>query len=300
MLESTGNKVSYILADNPVFTFPYRFFQPEDIHCYILDESGVEKTLLINQDFSVENKSDYSSGANITLVTSGTPNLPSGIPAGAVLTICRELSFTQTLSLPNLGKLPSSSMEKTLDSIVMMIQQLAEALSRCYMISHGMDWEDNPDDIASLDRKINTVNTKLNELENFVNSSLTNEKIRELANTRCWTCELVTIVPGTEVSFLHGLGISAIISRVVAMVNLKCVNPSGADGYLVGEYAPAVLKSNPDDNGFSGYCPIIPQLTATQVKCQTPAAGVWLLNHTSGKLVQANPENWKYEFRIYY
>ena len=103
MLETTSNKIVYeIKSDSKIFAFPIRFFQPSDIVCY-LDNVELENGV----DFSVETKTDYSSGANITL------NIP--VSAGSKLAILRILPEIQETSLPEYGKLPSTSLEKQLD-----------------------------------------------------------------------------------------------------------------------------------------------------------------------------------------
>lgn len=122
MLETTSNKIVYeIKSDSKIFAFPIRFFQPSDIVCY-LDNVELENGV----DFSVETKTDYSSGANITL------NIP--VSAGSKLAILRILPEIQETSLPEYGKLPSSSLEKQLDKIVMICQQLKEVLDRAVVL----------------------------------------------------------------------------------------------------------------------------------------------------------------------
>ena len=135
MIESVSNKLVYTVGSGTQFAFNLRFTAPEEIHCYIL--RGNEETELVRGvDFSVEVKSDYSSGALITL-TPGSDLLPE-LPAGAVLSICRELPYIQSTALPDHGKLPSEMLELQLDKLVMMIQQLREICSRALTVPHGM------------------------------------------------------------------------------------------------------------------------------------------------------------------
>ena len=123
MIETTNNKLSYTVGMTAVFPFPIRFFEPEDIHCYLLDSNDVSTELVLGTDFSIETKENYEHGANITL-------LMDPLPDGQTFTIVREMAITQGVSLPNTGKLPTLSLEKQLDRQIMICQQLKEAQTR--------------------------------------------------------------------------------------------------------------------------------------------------------------------------
>ena len=139
MLETTSNKVVYELnGESNVFAFPIRFFQPSDIVCYLDNvklESGV--------DFVVETKSNYENGANITLNVEGK--------TGAKLAIMRILPEIQETSLPEYGKILSSSLEKQLDKIVMICQQMKEGIDRSVKIDPA--GENTPDEMVQLIQK---------------------------------------------------------------------------------------------------------------------------------------------------
>lgn len=123
MIESTQNKLNYVVGESAVFPFNLRFFRPEDIKCF-LNQDNVQTELVRNVDFSVERKENYDSGANVTL-------LLNELPTGATLSILRICDITQDLALPENGKLPSSGLERQLDKLTMIAQQQAEELSRC-------------------------------------------------------------------------------------------------------------------------------------------------------------------------
>lgn len=126
MLENEVNKIVYLVGEARVFSFSVRFFSAQDISCYLEQDDGESTLLILNVDYSIEAKNDYTEGANITL-------LIDPLPTGKKLAIARELSLTQELSLPDYGKLPASSLETQLDKIVMMIQQQAENLQRAIL-----------------------------------------------------------------------------------------------------------------------------------------------------------------------
>lgn len=121
MIESTSNKLSFVIGETPVFPFNIRFFKPEDIKCYIQSD-GIER-MLDAREFSIENKSEYDHGANITL-------LMDPLPVGSTLIIVRECEIVQDVSFPTNGKFPSKGNENALDKLTMIAQQLAEKLSR--------------------------------------------------------------------------------------------------------------------------------------------------------------------------
>lgn len=128
MIESTGNKLSFVIGETPVFPFNIRFFKPEDIKCFIQSD-GVER-MLDPGDFSIENKAEYDHGANITL-------LLDPLPVGATLIIVRECKLVQDVSFPINGKFPSKGNENALDKLTMITQQLAEQIERSIKVGVG-------------------------------------------------------------------------------------------------------------------------------------------------------------------
>ena len=123
MVENTENKVVYIVGTSRKFAFPVPFFAASDVKVY-LNSAGQSVLLSANSDYSVENRSDYSNGSEITL-------LLDPLPVGAKLAIVRELPLQQHLNLPDHGKLPSSELENSLDKLIMICQMLQEKISRC-------------------------------------------------------------------------------------------------------------------------------------------------------------------------
>ena len=118
MIESINNKVVFSVDENMTFPFPYRFFRKEDLQVF-LDE----KKLQIGTDYSIQDKTDYSLGANITLNVAEAK--------GKNLVVLRVLPVIQETSLPEKGKLPSGAIETQLDKIIMIQQQFGEELERC-------------------------------------------------------------------------------------------------------------------------------------------------------------------------
>lgn len=136
MIETTTNKLTFLVGNDPVFAFPIPFFNKTDIHCYITNSDGILFELENGSQFSVEDREDYTEGALITLLDNHF--------SGSKLTISRVMIITQDISLPQYGKIPSPSLERQLDKTIMICQQLREMLSRVVLVPPGLDatWED--------------------------------------------------------------------------------------------------------------------------------------------------------------
>jgi len=142
MLENLNVKEQYVIASNPVFDFGVRFFSPGDIACYEYNPTtGVETELTSGTDYSVEEKTDYSSGAKVTLL--GTLN------AGNVLTIVRTALPIQDVSLPNFGKIPSESLETQLDRGAAVQQQLHDTVQLTMRMPYGVSSGTTPEQYMS-------------------------------------------------------------------------------------------------------------------------------------------------------
>ena len=137
MIETTNNKVVYTVANNPVFAFPIRILSTSDVHCYLNTDDTVTE-LVRGTDFSVESIGDYSRGVNVRLLGTLIP--------GSKLTITRVVPMTQDVNLPTWGKIPSAALERQLDKIVMIAQQLRETLDRTLVFPQG-DSEVSPEEL---------------------------------------------------------------------------------------------------------------------------------------------------------
>lgn len=125
MIESSENKLIFTVGTERVFNFPILFYDRRDIRCYIRINDS--ERMLNDSEFSIEAKEDYSSGATVTL-------LIDPLPVGATLAIQREIAFDQLTQLPNNGKLPAKILEKSLDKLTMLCQQLKEKIARALTV----------------------------------------------------------------------------------------------------------------------------------------------------------------------
>lgn len=129
MVENTANKLVYLIGESRVFPFGIRFLDKDDIVVFLQgdDQSQYSVTLVNGIDYTIEQKEDYSDGANITL-------LIDPLPEGKTLCIMRKCDLRQELSLPEHGKLPSKMIERNFDKTFMVMQQFDEELNRCIKI----------------------------------------------------------------------------------------------------------------------------------------------------------------------
>lgn len=113
MIEQTKTKIIYTVGTSTVFPFNVKFFDRKDVKVKLNNE-----LLTLNKDYEIELKENYANGANIILIKKALPN--------DRLTIYRSLSLTQSLDLPEYGKLSTEALENALDRIVMSLQELAD------------------------------------------------------------------------------------------------------------------------------------------------------------------------------
>ena len=175
MIETTTNKVVYVTADNPVFAFPLPFFAPSDIHCYLYD-GDKETELVRGSDFSVEVKDNYADGATVTLLGTLVP--------GRKLTIAREVPLTQSVNLPEYGKIPSAALEKQLDKFIMICQQLREVVARSFAVPHGMDDYDNDEIYNAFRDLVNNAETWAEEAQTGANNAAASANAADAASNR--------------------------------------------------------------------------------------------------------------------
>ena len=106
-IETQQGKKSWI-GDGSTTNYPYSypFLNASDIEVYLDGEKQAS-------GFSVQNKTDYSTGANIIFDVA---------PAeGVLIVIRRNVPMTQEISYPENGEFPAKSHEKSLDKLTMLI-----------------------------------------------------------------------------------------------------------------------------------------------------------------------------------
>jgi hypothetical protein len=122
-LTTTANRKDY--AGNgvtTVFSFPYKFFDEDDLTVIEVDgASGAETVKTITTHYTVSGAGD-ANGGTVTML--------SPPASGKKLVILREVELTQEVDLVDNDPLPSASLEEMVERTLMGVQQQQETLSR--------------------------------------------------------------------------------------------------------------------------------------------------------------------------
>jgi hypothetical protein len=105
------------------FAFSFKVFATSDISVVRADSNGAETTLVLNSDYSVTLNGDQnaSPGGTVTYPISGSP-----LATGEKLAIVGNLEYSQTTQLPNGGAYNASVVERAMDRLTILSQQLKE------------------------------------------------------------------------------------------------------------------------------------------------------------------------------
>lgn len=109
------------------FPFSFKVYAKYDISVVFANSLGVESTLVLDSDYSVtlNANQDTTPGGTITYPITGSPMLST-----QALAIVGGLDYAQTTALPNGGAYNASIVERALDRIVILTQQLRETVNR--------------------------------------------------------------------------------------------------------------------------------------------------------------------------
>jgi hypothetical protein len=127
-ISTTGSQVLYTGTNSPnqVCPFPYIFFANTDLEVVTLDASNVSRTLVLGTDYSV-------TGANNTL--GGSVTLFAAVPTTTRISVVRNNPETQLVSLTTGDRFPASIMERALDKLTMLCQELGRAVSKTLRVA---------------------------------------------------------------------------------------------------------------------------------------------------------------------
>ena len=118
----TGNGVTV------AFPFTYKVFAAADVLVVLTDSSGNQVTQTLTSQYSValNSNQDSNPGGTVTMVTAP--------PAGYTLTLGSQMANTQLMVLTNAGGFFPTVLNDLADRVTIMVQQLAEVLSRTITI----------------------------------------------------------------------------------------------------------------------------------------------------------------------
>lgn len=134
MISSSVSKAGPYAGDGSTKLFGFGFYTLAAADIKVISTasvsgSSVDTTLVSGADYSVSINADQSAtpGGNITLAAAPA--------AGVSISILRNMSMTQSASLPNQGGFYPKVIEFALDRLVMIVQQMAEEVSRSLKVS---------------------------------------------------------------------------------------------------------------------------------------------------------------------
>lgn len=104
-----------------IFTYPFRIFLDSDLVVVLTSVAGVETTLALDVDYTVQDAG---------VISGGTVTLNTAPATGETLTLYRELLVTQETDYSEGDAFPAEAHEAALDRIVMIAQQYQEQLKR--------------------------------------------------------------------------------------------------------------------------------------------------------------------------
>lgn len=116
------SKVQYA-CNGTTTVFPYTFlvYDEEDLEVILTDTAGLDTTLALTTDYTVSGEGE-AAGGSVTCLTAPV--------SGKTLTIARELELKQGVDFRRNQRFDEETIEQLFDEMVMMCQQLDEALDR--------------------------------------------------------------------------------------------------------------------------------------------------------------------------
>ncbi len=124
-IETTESKTVYSNASTLEYPIPWPFFDDDDI-VVVIGRGGTETTLTPGMDYSIVPAATGSQG--------GTLHLTAAPATGNDLVVLRQMPLVQLTRLPLSGKLDTEAVERQFDRTIMVVQQLAEEVSRCIKV----------------------------------------------------------------------------------------------------------------------------------------------------------------------
>lgn len=134
-ISSETRKSGPFLGTGAVSEYPFNFtvFAGEDLELIMAVESGVEITLVLNSDYTVNLNSNQDSSPG------GTVLLSAPLPSGYRLVITSKLANLQPTDLTNQGGFYPQVVTRSLDRLTIMIQQVSEKVGRAMKIPISRD-----------------------------------------------------------------------------------------------------------------------------------------------------------------
>ena len=140
MLTQQTNTSNYVIsAGASAYAFPVPFHDPSELYVAVRDNEAGTTTPLVRGSaaeagyYTIPAQDSYLSGGVAVTLNSATRSAYEG----KTLVVTRNVPLNQLLDLPLAGRLDTESLEKSLDRLVMMAQQLQEQLGRTLQYPQG-------------------------------------------------------------------------------------------------------------------------------------------------------------------
>ncbi len=128
------SKIQYDGDDVTVaFPAPFLFFDEDDLVVILTSAAGVDAVQVLATHYTVAGEG-LAGGGTVTMLTEPA--------ADELLTIKRELAYTQGVDYINPNKIDLEILEKNLDELTMLAQQLNEASSRSLKLSEASELDE--------------------------------------------------------------------------------------------------------------------------------------------------------------
>lgn len=114
------------------FPFSFKVFKAEDLLIVHADRTGAESVLVLNSDYTVTLAPDQNTSPGGTVV------LSTALGTGTTLTIASRLQNLQPVDLTNQGGFYPRVINDALDRLTILVQQLAERVSRSLKMAISM------------------------------------------------------------------------------------------------------------------------------------------------------------------
>lgn len=127
-VSTTTNQTAVVLATtSDVIPISFPFFDASDLVVIKTDaDDGEDTTLTISTHYTVSG----GSGSTGSVTMSGHASLA----VGDTITVVRSVPYTQAVDLEEGDPLPSNTLERALDKLTVLVQQVSAKVARCFRV----------------------------------------------------------------------------------------------------------------------------------------------------------------------
>ncbi|MDD4951005.1 MAG: hypothetical protein PHV85_00520, partial [Desulfovibrionaceae bacterium] len=178
------------------FPVPFLFHAPDHVRAVLRQPNGdayVDTELVLDTDYMLTGVGNEA-GGEMTYPKIGSGH--SVLAAGEVLTVYRQVPYTQKKEISNTDTLDLEEIENGLDQVVMQTQQLASAIDRCpkYPVATA------DEDMGNVDDYLNEVVTARNEAVSAVGDAEDAQAAAETARDEAQAAQAALSLPDIDLA----------------------------------------------------------------------------------------------------